>query len=479
MELLLALLAVATMDQAMVGVSSRAAVPPWKEFVGQGFTCAAADYKGSVPNPNGTAVGCLAAAQATNAKGPNYKGVNYATWSASNPTACYICRVPGATAKLRKKPGQTSFVGPLPPAPGCPSPSVPAKAAARLAALCLGEGACRACTSCVHDKAGHCAGCWTPVLGPACLKDDKSVCQACWGPSEPAPPPPPTPPGPHSFQFQGRSVARFTPSAGTAIKGVIVAAHGLGNTGHGFCNLINASGLANQLGAAVLCPDDADGACWRAFPGGGYCKGDEATSADVDFLSALVDYGKAQFKAQYAMLMGCSNGGSIAYRFACNSTAAARIDAVTIACQSWYYPEAGWENSTALPATCAGVHLPFYQLGGTDDQYYAKDFRQQWSAFSTGPLGCSAASLIRNVSVIPATQGFPLHYCDEYSHQDSGAPRRSRKSRLCTVPGKPHDCRMGYQAVMESWALHGPHAATTEPPGEPTLILGGKDSSKT
>jgi alpha-beta hydrolase superfamily lysophospholipase len=55
----------------------------------------------------------------------------------------------------------------------------------------------------------------------------------------------------------------------------------------------------------------------------------------VDFLAALVDYGKAQFKAPYAM-MGCSNGGSIAYRFACNSTAAARIDAVTIACQSWY-----------------------------------------------------------------------------------------------------------------------------------------------
>ena len=33
--------------------------------------------------------------------------------------------------------------------------------------------------------------------------------------------------------------------------------------------------------------------------------------------------------------MGCSNGGSIAYRFACNRTAAALIDAVTIACQSW------------------------------------------------------------------------------------------------------------------------------------------------
>jgi hypothetical protein len=51
----------------------------------------------------------------------------------------------------------------------------------------------------------------------------------------------------------------------------------------------------------------------------------------------------------------------------------------------------------------------------TDDQYYAKDFRQQWSAFSTGPLGCSAASLVRNVSVIPAPQGFPLHYCDEFA----------------------------------------------------------------
>ena len=104
-----------------------AAVAGWEAYPGKGYTCSGAEYRGTVLNENGTAAGCSAAAQALNTRGGCHGGVNYATWPSSNPTACYVCRVPGAAAKLEKKPGMTSFVGPLPPAPPpCPPPPPPA-----------------------------------------------------------------------------------------------------------------------------------------------------------------------------------------------------------------------------------------------------------------------------------------------------------------------------------------------------------------
>lgn len=101
----------------------------WKERVAMGYTCSGAEYRGTVPNANKTAAGCLAAAQALNRDAENCRGgVNYAISPVSSPEACYVCRAPGVSLKLRKNPDQISFVlEPLPPAPPpCPPPPPPA-----------------------------------------------------------------------------------------------------------------------------------------------------------------------------------------------------------------------------------------------------------------------------------------------------------------------------------------------------------------
>jgi hypothetical protein len=106
-----------------------AAAGSWKESVGMGYTCSGAEFRGTVPNKNSTAAGCLAAAVTLNADKENcHGGVNYAISPISNPAACYVCRAPGVETKLRKNPDQISFVlTPLPPAPPpCPPPPPPA-----------------------------------------------------------------------------------------------------------------------------------------------------------------------------------------------------------------------------------------------------------------------------------------------------------------------------------------------------------------
>ena len=101
----------------------------WKETVGMGYTCSGDEFRGTVPNANSTAAGCLAAVIKLNADAENcHGGVNYAINPISNPAACYVCRAPGVAAKLQKNPDQISFVlTPMPPAPPpCPPPPPPA-----------------------------------------------------------------------------------------------------------------------------------------------------------------------------------------------------------------------------------------------------------------------------------------------------------------------------------------------------------------
>ena len=101
----------------------------WKETVGVGYTCSGDEFRGTVPNANSTAAGCLAAVIKLNADAENcHGGVNYAINPISNPAACYVCRAPGVAAKLQKNPDQISFVlTPMPPAPPpCPPPPPPA-----------------------------------------------------------------------------------------------------------------------------------------------------------------------------------------------------------------------------------------------------------------------------------------------------------------------------------------------------------------
>ena len=94
-----------------------------------GYTCSGVEFRGSVPNPNKTAAGCLAAAEALNADPENcHGGVNFALSPISAPANCYVCRAPSVGPKLRKNPDQIVFVRtPLPPAPPpCPPPPPPA-----------------------------------------------------------------------------------------------------------------------------------------------------------------------------------------------------------------------------------------------------------------------------------------------------------------------------------------------------------------
>ena len=114
-ELWLATLSLTALQRSMAAEESPAS---WTEHDGQGYTCTADEYKGTVPLKAKTAAGCMAAAQAAGAS----LGIDFATYRPSDPGACYVCRVVGIAAKLRPVAGQVSFVGPLPPPPPPPPP---------------------------------------------------------------------------------------------------------------------------------------------------------------------------------------------------------------------------------------------------------------------------------------------------------------------------------------------------------------------
>lgn len=86
----------------------------WSEHQGMTYACESDEYKGTAVDANGTAAGCLAAAEAKSSLG---LGINFATYRPSAPTACYVCNVPGAIAKLTAAKGYITFVGVNPKQP--------------------------------------------------------------------------------------------------------------------------------------------------------------------------------------------------------------------------------------------------------------------------------------------------------------------------------------------------------------------------
>ena len=80
----------------------------WTEYPGKTYTCASDEYKGTAVDANGTAAGCMAAAEAKSRLG---LGINYATYRPSSPGACYVCDVLDAAAKLKPAEGYITFVG--------------------------------------------------------------------------------------------------------------------------------------------------------------------------------------------------------------------------------------------------------------------------------------------------------------------------------------------------------------------------------
>ena len=76
----------------------------WTVHAGKGYTCSDAEWRGEVYNENGTAAGCIAAAQTGQGRA-DCAGVNYATWQNSDPTVCYTCRVaPGPYREQNPRP---------------------------------------------------------------------------------------------------------------------------------------------------------------------------------------------------------------------------------------------------------------------------------------------------------------------------------------------------------------------------------------
>ena len=122
------------------------------------------------------------------------------------------------------------------------------------------------------------------------------------------------------------------PQPTNAVDGVVIAMHGVGDTASSFTQQFDAQSVANDLHAVIYAPqsvpppaiDGRDDHCWRCFPackernlitGGCYRPPD-----DVTFLTDLSALAKKLSKTDYSMLMGCSNGGSMLYRVACNAS---------------------------------------------------------------------------------------------------------------------------------------------------------------
>jgi hypothetical protein len=88
-----------------VTVKTSGPPPTWTEIKGKGLTCSGSEYRGTGSDKNGTAEGCLAAAEAATGQ-----GVNYAIYPTNK--GCFLCSIAGdIESKLVAKPGAVSFIG--------------------------------------------------------------------------------------------------------------------------------------------------------------------------------------------------------------------------------------------------------------------------------------------------------------------------------------------------------------------------------
>jgi polyhydroxybutyrate depolymerase len=124
---------------------------------------------------------------------------------------------------------------------------------------------------------------------------------------------------PGSFTFEGidRTYTVFVP--GSYVPGdhlpLLLALHGLTQTGNIMMLFSDFNAYADQYGFVVVYPDGVNNSWNVGFPGG-------STANDVGFLSALIDTIHAHYGIDLNRVYstGFSNGGFMSYRLACELT---------------------------------------------------------------------------------------------------------------------------------------------------------------
>jgi len=159
-----------------------------------------------------------------------------------------------------------------------------------------------------------------------------------------------------SFIHNGitRSYTIYVPTTWTPEKHypMLLALHGLTQTGNGMMGFSNFNMYAEQYGFIVVYPNGVANSWNVGFPGG-------STADDVGFLTALIDTVNAAYATDLNRIYstGFSNGGFMSYRLACE--AGDRIAAIASV--------AGTMTIASLSACQPSRDIPVMHIHGTND----------------------------------------------------------------------------------------------------------------
>lgn len=257
-----------------------------------------------------------------------------------------------------------------------------------------------------------------------------------------------------------RAFLEYAPSSP---QGMVVLLHGKGETMEQICTYAQVQTLVEERNVAVVCPQALGfesnglqlGTYWRSFPGASYAEfpgsdGDE----DMVFLKTLVkDLQQVhQVTPEKTLLAGCSNGGSMAYRFACE--APELIQGVAGICQQWFDPWLGYQKSGQLTCSISTSKPTLWQAIGTQDSVYSKEAESMmsFSEYSSSVLGCAAD--------IEVSFGSGDVTCFDMNCPSVKGPGRTR---FCRYSGVMHQCHV----MATHTDLKALHAAVDFAIGEP------------
>ena len=291
-------------------------------------------------------------------------------------------------------------------------------------------------------------------------------------------------PAPHawdSIMVDGnrRMFQAFYPPANADPTGLVIFLHFLGGRASQWCSSLHVEELTLSLGFVAICPQAEERSMrgrlhkqlgngtksyWRAFSGRGY-GGQQSNdgTADLDFLDALVNWASERsfLPANRVFLFGCSNGGSMAYRVACQRPE--KFNGIGVIAQE--FTEAGFEMSShnklvsqsandwsASADRCAPTKpLSLWSAVGTADPYYGTTASASWKRFSHGVLGCTGAVTSTREDYDLRVMGVN-HSVDCLAHSACTKHRVETRSRFCSG-GWGHRCHGGnmHRAVQAAW----------------------------
>ena len=291
--------------------------------------------------------------------------------------------------------------------------------------------------------------------------------------------------------------------------GLVIFLHQYSASSPAWCDQVGARLYSEQLGFVALCPQalgDSDPAAhedghtptkieiegdaaghkppvksyWRSFRGVGYWgKVVNDSVADLDLLEALVAWAHARVAVPpgRTFAFGCSNGGSLAYRAACERPHL--FDGLAVYAQEYFDPSLGFMTrhlrqapTTDAPASalaelrakggraalgrCAPARtVRTWSGAGSRDEFYNLTAHSGWMRFSGSVLGCTDKPA-------PAVPPMPRGALDEdppeceQRHECRGT---AVATRHCTFNGRPHPggrhthsaCFSG--AIPSAWAF--------------------------